>query len=403
MVFNKVNTIMIASTIAVIALIIIQIQWMRQSHDLIEEAFNHRVKMALCSAVENLDDNTTIEVNASCANISGVTANNIDRLDASINQSLSFYNVNLPYELELSQKDVKPSMMSCSVTPFVSAENDFGEQISIDFKDKEKYILGKMMFMLIASIVILLFIVAVLLWANRTLIHQKRISQINIDFFNNMAHEFRTPLASTRLATSLLVKKEKSLGQNKYVSIIKRENEQLLKQVERFLNLAKMEGNNYELQTEPIELDALLTSTIQDMEMQIKEKNAQVNIIKNGADWRIKGDRFHLGNVFRNLLDNALKYSEQDPQVNIQLTQQEKGVQVVFEDNGIGISKCNHHLVFDKFQRIKTGNPNEQKGFGLGLAYVKMIMERHKGMVNIASELKQGSRFDLFLPTSSKG
>ena len=134
------------------------------------------------------------------------------------------------------------------------------------------------------------------------------------------------------------------------------------------------------------------------MEMQAKSKNAIINFEIPDGDWTIPADSFHLGNAFRNLIDNALKYNENQPIINISLQKDNEHIHVLFEDNGIGISKHNQAMIFNKFQRIKDGDRHNAKGFGLGLAYVKMIVERHKGVVKIFSELKSGSRFDLALP-----
>jgi signal transduction histidine kinase len=369
---------------------------MRQSHDLIEEQFNNKARMALCSAVESLGDNSTIEVQATCAKVEGVTEDNLNRLDDVLKRSLAFYDIDIPYEIQIIEADEKSTTFSCSLIPLA----DNSQQAQIFFPGKDRYIYGKMGFMLTLSIFILLFVVGVVLAANHAMLRQKRISEINVDFFNNMAHEFRTPLTSIKLAANLFAKKQPQLTENKYLSVINRESNHLLRQTERVLHLAKMEGSQYQLQKEEIALDELITTIVTEMEMIIRDKNAEVNFHKTGTNWTVEGDKYHLGNAFRNLLDNALKYSENQPVINIQLKQDENGVRVIFEDNGIGISKQNQQLIFDKYHRVKTGNRHDYKGFGLGLAYVKMIIERHKGIVNIVSELKKGSRFDLFIPTT---
>jgi two-component system, OmpR family, phosphate regulon sensor histidine kinase PhoR len=397
--FNRVNRILVASTIAVIALIIIQVQWMRQSRDLLEEGFNNRVKMALCSAIERLNDETDIEVSSTCAKIEGVNESNIKELEVALQKSLMFYNIDLPFNLSLIQgKKIQCSMFSCAINPYASLEKADNMEVTIFFPNKNKYLLGKMGFMLTASILILLFVVGVLWFANATLLRQKRISEINVDFFNNMAHEFRTPLTSIKLAMNLLIKKQASLKDNNYLGIIQRESQKLHHQIESVLHLAKMEGGEYELQKEPVALQELLQKTIQCMEMQLQAKNAVVHFVPSEGDWTIIADGFHLGNAFRNLIDNALKYNEKQPIIHISLEKDKDSIHVFFEDNGIGIAKPNQEMIFDKFHRIKNGNRHDVKGFGLGLAYVKMIVERHKGAIKIFSELQMGSRFDLMLP-----
>ncbi|MGB0861327.1 MAG: sensor histidine kinase [Saprospiraceae bacterium] len=404
--FCKINIILFASTLAVLALIFIQVRWMQKSHDLIENQFNQRVKMAICTAVESLDDDVEVvtfaplvspkvEMTPQCGRIEDIQAINIKRLELALAKSLAFYNVDLPYEIKVSEGKIECSMFSCSLTPL----KDGKKQVQVLFPDKEQYFFGEMSWLFIMSVLILLFVVLVLWAANHTLLQQKRISEMNIDFFNNMAHEFRTPLTSVKLAMNLLIKKEPELSNNKYLNIMRRESKQLLRQVERVLHLAKMEGGEYELQKRPIALDKLLDNTIDEMEMLVKAKNATIQVSKSeNMDWEVLGDAFHLGNAFRNLIDNALKYSAEKPLIEIQLKKHPKGIQVIFQDNGIGISKSEQSLIFNKYHRAKMDNTNSQKGFGIGLAYVKMIIERHKGMVNIVSELQAGSRFDVIIP-----
>jgi two-component system phosphate regulon sensor histidine kinase PhoR len=411
--FSKINIILLASTLAVLSLIYIQVRWMQKSHDLIENQFNQRVKMALCSAVESLDDDESIpqpsfqfpntlvtpkvEMTPQCATVDDFESANIQKLESALAKSLAFYNVDLPYEIKITEGKIECSMFSCSLTPLKNGK----QQIRVIFPDKEQYIFDEMSWMFMMSVLILLFVVLVLWAANHTLLRQKRISEINIDFFNNMAHEFRTPLTSIQLAMKLMTKKQPEIADSKYLGVIRRESKQLLQQVERVLHLAKMEGNEYELQKAPVALDALLDTTIDEMEMLIKAKNATVQVSKSAdMNWEVLGDAFHLGNAFRNLIDNALKYSSDQPLIDIELKKHPKGIQVIFQDNGIGISKSEQSLVFNKYHRAKMDNANSQKGFGIGLAYVKMIVERHKGIVNIVSELQRGSRFDVIIPNS---
>jgi two-component system phosphate regulon sensor histidine kinase PhoR len=179
---------------------------------------------------------------------------------------------------------------------------------------------------------------------------------------------------------------------------VSRESKQLMQQVERVLHLAKLEDGDYQLRMEEINLEILLKKVIQDMDLQINQKGALVSLNVNGQIPSIKGDQFHLSNAFRNIIDNALKYSQSSPEILIHIEQTPDGIKLLFQDNGIGISKADQEIIFDKFQRIGTGNVHQQKGFGLGLSYVKKIMDLHQGAIKIFSELNQGSRFDLYIP-----
>jgi two-component system phosphate regulon sensor histidine kinase PhoR len=285
-----------------------------------------------------------------------------------------------------------------SAVAIPSKADEDSAYIHLTIDDKDKFMLGKMSFMIVATILILLFTTIVLLFANWSLIKQKRLLETNVDFFNNMAHEFRTPLTNVGLAVSMLMKKKKEMQGDDYLGIIKRENTKLLGQVERVLHLARIESGDYSLQKEPIQLKSLLQSVKDEMEIQINERNAMVQIDGIANDVEIFGDKIHLGNVFRNLLDNALKYTNDNPVIRISAEKEGKGIVVSIEDNGIGIPVGKCELIFEKFQRAGEGDLHERKGFGLGLAYVKRMVELHDGSVQVNSEVNKGSRFDVFLP-----
>ncbi len=434
---SNVRLIIGASTIAVMALLFLQVRWMVQAKNLIEADFEQKVQMALCYAVESSDlkKNNSAFTNELNFNTFGVcqsgspneTTSLADLEDSealrnALSKALTFYGIDLDYEMSIldgaSLSCNVNSPYCCSLSPF---QMDGGDRLlNVQFPSKTKYILGRIGFMLISSILILLFISIVFLLANYTLLRQKRISELNVDFFNNMAHEFRTPLTNISLANKLLVKNRAELKDNRYLEVVNRENKKLLQQIERVLHLAKLENGEYLLQKTPVDLKALIQEVVSDMDIQIKEQEATIEVFleergekreaKNGPlfknnnnpseknDWQIEGDRLHLGNAFRNLIDNALKYSKAGAYIEIVLHRKEKGIVLSFKDNGIGISKNEQVYVFEKFGRVTNQNIHNQKGFGLGLSYVKMIVERHNGFVELVSDLQKGCRFDLYLP-----
>jgi signal transduction histidine kinase len=278
-------------------------------------------------------------------------------------------------------------------------EDDGSAFINLRFDGKEKFMLGKMPYMVGATILILLFNAIVLLFANWSVIRQKKLLVRNVDFFNNMAHEFRTPLTNMGLALTMLVKKNKDLKGNDFVGVIRRENSKMQEQVELVLQLASVGNGDDLLNKERLQLKLLLSGVLEEMRMQIEERNALVTLDVIPDHIEVFGDRAHLGNVFRNLLDNALKYTNGNPEIRISATETSKGIAVSVEDNGIGISPGQCELIFEKFQRAGQGDLHTRKGFGLGLAYVKRMVELHHGSVRVNSEVNKGSRFDVFLPT----
>ncbi len=181
------------------------------------------------------------------------------------------------------------------------------------------------------------------------------------------------------------------------MDVIRRENTHLLGEVERVLHLASIENGDYMLQKETVSVKQLIQSAISSLSMAISERQATV-CVEQLTDLSVAGDRQHLVSVFRNILDNALKYTTGQPHISIAAKPHEQGVLISIQDNGIGIPKEQRELIFEKFQRVHTGDEQLRKGFGLGLAYVKRMVELHKGYVFVNSESHQGSRFDIFLP-----
>lgn len=406
---NKFPTLPIASVLAVVGLVVFQLSWMRHSRNLSEEIFNQRVCMALCSVVEDYgggmlcqkDDAATVP---GVVPIGGYTLPDNLETDstfrADLRQALDFYQINLDFRVTLAdQKQPCGSAHQCAVTlPGSDGEDAF---VTVVFPDKESFITGKMTFMVLATVLILLFTAAVLLFANRSLRKQKRLLETNVDFFNNMAHEFRTPLTNMGLALNMLAKKQPALQDDRLVEVLRRENNRMLHEVERVLHLATLDNGDYTLQKERLSLKNLLQSVLDDMEISIAERRAKVLLAEVPEYLEVFGDRLHLANVFRNLLDNALKYSKEQPEVRISVKEQPRGILVSVEDNGIGIPAGQKELIFEKFQRASRGDLHEQKGFGLGLAYVKSMVEMHRGFVRVFSEERRGSRFEVFLPTFS--
>ena len=171
-----------------------------------------------------------------------------------------------------------------------------------------------------------------------------------------------------------------------------------MNQVERVLQIAQLENGEYALEKEEIELTNLIQNVVEDMKLAIQNKGGVVRLIGFEHPQKIYGDALHLSNVFRNLIDNALKYNDLNPEIAIAVEDRSKGILLKFSDNGLGISKTNQEMVFEKFQRVGAGNNHSRKGFGLGLCYVKMIIEKHCGTIKLFSELNKGSRFELYLP-----
>jgi signal transduction histidine kinase len=412
--FDHMPVLLTASTLAMIGLVLFQYKWINHSQELYDEVFHQRACMALCSTLEEYGEGAICS-NEACATACGIPqvseeispakkdlVNN-QHFHTDLRKTLDFYNIDLSYEMSQSQEDPGKHASQTPACVVSLPSHDTSEEasfIALDFPDMQSYMMDKMKFMIGASVIILLFTAIVLLFANWWLIKQKRLLRTNVEMYNNMAHEFRTPLTNINLAAGLMHQGPEG-GDQKLLDIIKRENGKLMQQVERILHLARLDNGEYDLKKESLPLRYLLQNVLDELQIQIEERNAEVRIDGIPDNLDIYGDQQHLANVFRNLIDNALKYSTHHPVISLTATEEDKNVIISVEDNGIGIPSSQSRLIFEKFQRIHQGNLHEQKGFGLGLAYVKKIIELHQGRIEVASEVNQGSCFNVYLPKYS--
>jgi two-component system phosphate regulon sensor histidine kinase PhoR len=230
---------------------------------------------------------------------------------------------------------------------------------------------------------------------------QKRVSDIKTDFINNMTHELKTPISTIGLSSEMLLRSDFTNDPEKlqrYASIIYKENKRLENQVERVLNVAKLDTEPLVLKKEPIQLDSLLQEIKDNFMFNQLEKEGSIELNLTAENNLVHADQIHFTNVIYNLIDNAIKYCEKVPHITISTKTIENHFQLTFSDNGIGIKKEDVKLIFDKFYRVPTGNLHNVKGFGLGLFYVKLIIEAHGGKITCESSKINGTTFTIKIP-----
>jgi two-component system phosphate regulon sensor histidine kinase PhoR len=221
------------------------------------------------------------------------------------------------------------------------------------------------------------------------------------DFINNMTHEFKTPIATISLASEMLLKKsvlednEKTL---RYARIIYDENTRLQNHVEQILSVSMLERGHFRLKIREVDVHQLIQETVKNFDLTVRERDGKLRTHFCATRFMVFADKAHLTNVISNLLDNANKYSPEKPWIRIGTQSSENGLTITVEDRGIGISLENQQQVFKNLYRVPTGNIYNVKGFGIGLYYVKTIIEAHGGHIILKSELNKGSRFDIYLP-----
>ncbi len=406
--FNKTTSLVAASCLAMLLLILFQVSWLQHSRRLIEEQFDQKVTMALCSAVEDLSREQSGDMTIHPVGCNMAQGNccfkspDATTLQTALSSSLQRYDIDLDFRFDVipdSFVQLAQSSAYCASMNPLTMDN---HAVQVSFANKEQYVIHQLGLMIGSSIFILLFVSGMLLVTLVKFLRQKQLNAVSTDFFNNMAHEFRTPLTNMQLALNLFKKRQPDSSDSKFLQIIQNENQRLLEQVERILHVSKLDKGEYQLEIELIDLKELVQEVLQDMKFQIAEKGGAVQIQPPKAEnIVIQGDRLHLSNSIRNIIDNALKYCDQTPNIVIRIESDRKNVSLYFQDNGIGIGEHQKRLVFEKFRRVMNGNIYNEKGFGLGLAYVKQIIERHGGIVRFESELTKGSTFSLVLPIKS--
>jgi two-component system phosphate regulon sensor histidine kinase PhoR len=262
-------------------------------------------------------------------------------------------------------------------------------------------ILRSLGWMIIGSIIFTIIIISAFGLTIQAMLNQKKISEIKSDFINNMTHELKTPLATISLAVDAIGNEKVMSNRDKisyFSGIIKEENKRMNKQVESILQSALIEKNEITLNLQPIDVHQVIQSTVDNLQLQLANKDARVELQLDAVQPVIKADEVHFSNVIFNLLDNAIKYSRQQLDIKISTFNTRKTVVISIADNGIGMSRDTVSRIFEKFYRAHTGNVHNVKGFGLGLSYVKAIIDAHHGKIRVESTLGKGSKFTMEFP-----
>ena len=334
-------------------------------------------------------------------------------IEYTLKQSLSFAGIQTPYEYAIIKDGVVPDG-----TIKKSQKNDFLNSnymvrlfpdnilrqdliLSVIFPERANYVLGSMAWILGGSLLFSLFILATFALSLFFIIRQKKISEMKSDFINNMTHEFKTPIATISLAAdtitnSKVINDEASIRH--FISMIKKENSRMNKKVETILQIASLDKKEIEFTFENVSMHTIIEHAIETIDIQVQQRNGAINLNLDASKPVVYGDSEHLTNLVSNLLDNAIKYSPESPEITVKTKNSEKGIFLSVEDKGIGMTKVVQSKIFERFYRQSSGNVHDVKGFGLGLNYARAIIDAHRGTITVFSEPGKGSRFEIFLP-----
>lgn len=413
----KRTTVFIAgSALALALLLFIQVQSVVKTARIKEELFNEKASIVLSRTAEELcaDEETCKSMGQCCMADSlpecklVLGKQEIKKIDSLLSHFMKVYNFRIEYSFEV----IKPN--TSSIMAGNESSNIFkkrleevvsksGLELKLVLPDKKQFIVAEMGILFISS-VLLIIVILIFFWITvRSLFREKQISEHTTDFLNNMTHEFKTPLTNIALAGKMIVSNTNIENPSKikhYSTIILDENEKLRNQVEQVLSMVALERGEIPLVKTEVNFHDVIKRAVKYIGIQIEEKGGELVMDLSAEKFNIVGDKNHLGNAISNLIDNAIKYSEEKPEISIRTFNESDTIVIIVSDKGIGIDKKFQKHVFDKFFRVSTNNVHNVKGFGLGLAYVKKIIELHNGSIDLSSELKKGSSFKITLPLS---
>lgn len=338
---------------------------------------------------------------------------NKEEVGFTLNRAFQFSGIETPYEFAIIRdgvvqdgvfgKSQKTDFLKSNYIVQLFPDNIVRQNllVSVIFPERRNYILGEMAWLLGGSLLFSFVILATFALSLFFIIRQKKISEMKSDFLNNMTHEFKTPIATISLAADTItnpkvINDEKSIRH--FIGMIKKENSRMNKKVETILQIASLDKKEIEFRFEDVSLHTLIERAAETIDIQIHQRNGKLDLRLEATDPVVRGDSEHLINLVNNLLDNALKYSPESPEITVETRNLDRGILMSVSDKGIGMTKSVQASIFDRFYRQATGNVHDVKGFGLGLNYARAIIEAHKGNVTVSSEPGKGSRFEIFLP-----
>lgn len=299
----------------------------------------------------------------------------------------------------LYSNDLKSKGYRYNLYPNTSFSNT--NYLMVYFPNQTKYVLLKLSWMLSASIILIVLLFFSFSYTIATILRQKKLSQMKNDFINNMTHEFKTPISTISLACEALSDKEFQKSEelaSSYINIVSEENKRLGQMAEKILQSAIIEKGELKPRRDRIDIHKVITDVIRNIGIQVEIRDGSLTSNLKAVESILLGDKVHLTNIIYNILDNANKYTPRKPQIVVTTENIKGGIVITIADNGIGISKAHQKKIFEKLYRVPTGDIHDVKGFGLGLSYVKFMVEKHDGKITVESDLGKGTQFKIFLP-----
>lgn len=420
---RQITIVLFLGVFAIIGIIGVQTYWVLHTWDINEQEFEEKINLILyntaCSIAEvnNADlpkKNIIKRRSSNYYNVNIDSEINPGMLEQFLQEGIEAWALNIDFEYGIYdctsnemvygnycnyELEEGPTTREVELLP-VSELKTSNYYFGVRFPTRSNYLFRRMQLSVFFSAILVLTIIF-FAYAMSVMLRQDRLSNMQKDFINNMTHEFKTPLSTIKIAADFFTR-HPAVAQDErlhtYAGIIKDQNERLNEQVERVLNIVRLEQNNFNLKKESIHLGAVIGHIVNNEQLRVQALGGSLDLQIDAATICIEADHFHFSNVLHNLLDNAIKYYRKKPVIKVTLTQAEKGYCLRVRDQGIGIPREEQASIFEKFYRIPTGNIHNVKGFGIGLYYVRQICEAHGWIIKLDSEVGTYTEFSIFIP-----
>jgi two-component system, OmpR family, phosphate regulon sensor histidine kinase PhoR len=431
---NTLRLIVILATLCIVGIAITQIYWVRRAFDLKEEALNRELNTALFNVAQQIFEinkvtspviNPVEQISTNYFVVNGDI--DVSLLEFLLRTEFEKRNLNLDFEYGIYNCDSEQMVYGNYIAMESKSKERKGDlpkwkdetyYFAVQFPTREANLVNQMGIWSFSTFVLLL-VTVFFGYTLFVIFKQRRLGEIQKDFINNMTHEFKTPISTIAISAQVLKDPEIAKQPERllnYATIIQNENLRLKMQVDRVLQAARLDKADIGLKMELLDAESIVNEAIANFKLPVDERGGGIHVVNEAANQHILGDRTHLTISVNNLLDNALKYCDRKPDVTIRLSNLEVSTKIkkfsffgsrtvpslviTVSDNGIGISPENQKQIFQQFYRVPTGNIHNVKGFGIGLHYVKLIVEAHGGTISLNSQVGLGSEFILTIPSA---
>ena len=420
MLTNKsLRLLVILATLSIVGITATQIYWVRKAFDLHQDQFERDVRTALFNVAEQLfilndksipKKNPVEQVAGNYFIVNLTQEFNVPSLEELVKSALAQRNIESDFEYGIYDCDTD-QMVYCNYVNHTEVSTQTIQTTTLSKSSNQEYYFGvyfpgqyaqiiNRMGVWIYSSLVLLLVTVFFAYTLFVILKQRRLSEVQKDFINNMTHEFKTPISTINISAGVIQNLEIIKTPQRllnYATIIQKESDRLQNQVDQVLKAATVDHSAKHLTLNPLNIHDIVNEVANTFQAVLSEKEGHLQMSLDAHKSQLEGNALHLSNVFHNLIDNAIKYCERVPQINIDTTDANGYVVIRIADNGRGILKNQHKKIFDKFYRVSTGNQHDVKGFGLGLYYVKYIIESHGGEISLNS-LEEGTCFEIKLP-----